>query len=262
MRIIGTLSLSMVYIAFFVLPALSQSKPTFFKFTENTGNNATVVINTSATVTTNGQPLEIGDEIGVFTPDSLCVGAVVWQGESTAITVWGNNEQTGENGDNRGGITDGILPGEEMHFRVWKKGIRTAYLQTEAEMAIVFPAHGNTNYTANDIYRLDELIADIVVNVSTMNNSRESPGSFILLQNYPNPFNPQTTVGYTVAEESVVRISIYNLLGQKIDEIVNNNHRPGKYEIVFRANGIPSGVYLYRLEAGDFTVTKKFILLE
>lgn len=129
-------------------------------------------------------------------------------------------------------------------------------------MTIVFPAHGNIKYTANDIYRLDELIADIVVNVIPGNDGWKFPESFELLQNYPNPFNPRTTIGYIVTEESVVRISIYNLLGQKIGDIVNKNHRPGKYEIVFSADNIPSGVYFYRLEAGDFTETKKFILLE
>jgi hypothetical protein len=262
MRVFCNQSLLIVLFSLFVLPGLSQPKPTFFKFTENTGNNATVVVNTSATITTNGQPLEAGDEIGVFTPDSLCVGAVVWQNESTAITVWGNNEQTGETGDTQGGVTDGILPGEHIHFRIWKRGVRTEYVQTDVNLSIVFPAHGNVNYSANDIYRLDTLQADLIVNVSPRNEARYIPEVFTLFQNYPNPFNPQTTIGYTVPVESAVRISIYSLLGQRIGEIVNSNHVPGKYEVIFNADGIPSGIYLYRLEAGGFTETKKFILLE
>src|SRR3990172_8900881 len=65
-----------------------------FTFTPNTGEEATVAVPTSANPNIGGSPLASGDEIGVFTPAGLCVGAVIWTGSNTVITVWGDNDQT------------------------------------------------------------------------------------------------------------------------------------------------------------------------
>jgi hypothetical protein len=93
------------------------------------------------------------------------------------------------------------------------------------------------------------------------------PSNFNLKQNYPNPFNPITTIEFALPRSGHVRISIYNTLGRQVRVLVNEPLPAGEYRITwngrdFRGNQVASGIYLYRLEAGDFIVTKKMVLLK
>jgi endonuclease/exonuclease/phosphatase family metal-dependent hydrolase len=85
---------------------------------------------------------------------------------------------------------------------------------------------------------------------------------FNLEQNYPNPFNPNTIIKYELKTESYVKLDIYDITGKLISELVNKKQRAGKYEVDFSGDGLPSGVYIYRLNAGKFTEYKKMILLK
>ena len=89
-----------------------------------------------------------------------------------------------------------------------------------------------------------------------------SPADFALNQNYPNPFNPTTTITYFTPKASKVTLTVYNLLGQKVRTLVNKNVTPGNHTVTFKANDLASGVYLYRLEADNFTSIKKMVLLK
>jgi len=89
------------------------------------------------------------------------------------------------------------------------------------------------------------------------------PGSFTLFQNYPNPFNPTTNIQYTLPITSPVRLRVYNLLGQMIEELVNNpSQTAGTHVVGFDASRLTTGVYFYKLEAGSYTDVKKMILLK
>ena len=88
------------------------------------------------------------------------------------------------------------------------------------------------------------------------------PNKFSLSQNYPNPFNPSTTIEFAVPKQSVVKLTIYNLLGEKVSVLVNKELQAGHYKSVFDASSLPSGVYFYRIDAGSFTQTKKLMLLK
>lgn len=83
-----------------------------------------------------------------------------------------------------------------------------------------------------------------------------------LFQNYPNPFNPDTQIRFTVARSEMVTIDIFNMLGQRVENLINKRLEPGVYEIQFRAKNIASGLYFYRLSAGQFTKVQKMILLK
>jgi hypothetical protein len=83
-----------------------------------------------------------------------------------------------------------------------------------------------------------------------------------LEQNYPNPFNPSTKIRYTMAKPSSVILKVFNLTGQEVATLVNETKPAGEYQIEWNANNLPSGVYLYRLEAGEFVDTKKLLLLK
>ena len=89
----------------------------------------------------------------------------------------------------------------------------------------------------------------------------------ILYQNYPNPFNPSTKIKYEIpsnvkSETSNVKLIIYDILGNQMAVLVNNEQKPGIYEIEWNANNDPSGVYYYKLTAGNYSETKAMILIK
>ncbi len=90
----------------------------------------------------------------------------------------------------------------------------------------------------------------------------ELPNVYSLEQNYPNPFNPSTTIKYSIAEDGFVKLAVYNLLGEEVTTIVNSTQKAGKYEVTFNANNLATGVYIYRLETGSFTSSKKLMLMK
>ncbi len=88
------------------------------------------------------------------------------------------------------------------------------------------------------------------------------PSVYSLGQNYPNPFNPVTSIQFSIPEEVSVKLSLYNLLGQRVSEIRNEVMEAGNYEIRFYAGNLAAGMYLYHLEAGVFRDTKKMMLVK
>jgi hypothetical protein len=89
-----------------------------------------------------------------------------------------------------------------------------------------------------------------------------SPMNYEMSQNYPNPFNPSTTIRFSVSESSFINLSVYNSLGEKVEELVNEVKEVGVHSINFKAESLPSGIYFYRLQTPNFTQTKKMILLK
>lgn len=89
----------------------------------------------------------------------------------------------------------------------------------------------------------------------------ESPQKYALDQNYPNPFNPATTIQFSLPQAEFVTLKIYNILGEEVAALVKGRLTAGKYEYDWNASGHPSGIYLYRIQAGNFVDVKKTILL-
>jgi len=88
------------------------------------------------------------------------------------------------------------------------------------------------------------------------------PASFSLSQNYPNPFNPTTTIRFSIPKSSHVKLMVFDILGKEVSTLVNGDIEQGEHSIVFNAQNLPSGVYLYKLTAGDFVQTRKMLLLK
>jgi len=93
------------------------------------------------------------------------------------------------------------------------------------------------------------------INISNLN-------TFLLAQNYPNPFNPVTTIKYQIPKISFVTLKIYDVLGNEITTLVNQEKPSGRYEVEFDALALPSGIYFYKLQAGSFVQTKKMVLMK
>jgi hypothetical protein len=99
--------------------------------------------------------------------------------------------------------------------------------------------------------------------IITAVNDQQSPlpVTFSLQQNYPNPFNPSTTMSYSLSKATKVSLGIFNTLGQAIVVLVNERKDAGLHQIQWNAN-VPSGIYFYRLQAGEYVETKKMVLLK
>ena len=100
------------------------------------------------------------------------------------------------------------------------------------------------------------------LSVSNEEISKATPENFKLNQNYPNPFNPTTTISYDIPKAGIVKLSVYNMLGQKIANLINKQQSAGSYDVQWDATNVSSGLYIYRLEVGSFVSTKKMILVK
>ncbi|HEV8537565.1 MAG TPA: T9SS type A sorting domain-containing protein [Bacteroidota bacterium] len=87
------------------------------------------------------------------------------------------------------------------------------------------------------------------------------PSGFVLEQNYPNPFNPSTVIRYQLSVSSYVTLKVYNLLGQELSTLIAEQLAPGRYSTKWDGTGFPSGVYVYRLQAGAIAETRRFVLM-
>ncbi len=86
--------------------------------------------------------------------------------------------------------------------------------------------------------------------------------NYALDQNYPNPFNPSTKIYYSIKEEGLVTLKVYDVLGKVVTTLVNENKAEGNYEVDFNASELPSGMYIYSLQAGDFLESRKMLLMK
>ena len=135
----------------------------------------------------------------------------------------------------------GLTAGTTYHFQIW------AYSNTGSNIDYVSDPAGPTVSVTMEI---------------TSTEGEDQPSVFALEQNYPNPFNPSTTISYSLADHGKVSLSVHNLLGQKVAQLVNEAKVAGSYNVTWNASGAGSGVYYYRLEAGGQVLTRKMMLVK
>ncbi len=99
-------------------------------------------------------------------------------------------------------------------------------------------------------------------NTTGVDSENQIPIQFSLSQNYPNPFNPSTTIKYQIPNSSFVSIKVYNTLGREVATLINEEKSTGSYQVEFNANGLSSGIYFCRIQAGNFSETKKLTLMK
>ena len=112
------------------------------------------------------------------------------------------------------------------------------------------------HYTSGRIYQLQ----DTTVGINF--NSSEIPTSTQLFQNYPNPFNPTTKINFTINKNSFVRLSVFDLNGKEIQNLLSENLSGGDYYYSFNAQTLASGTYFYQLEANDVVISRRMVLLK
>ncbi len=144
------------------------------------------------------------------------------------------------------------------------KSLEDSYLwtvpQTVTEQAQIRILQDGAGY---DWISGDFTIQEITTSVLAL---EEYPKTFALYSNYPNPFNPATTIEFSLPEAGFVTLVVYDITGQKISELVSGEKMPGVHSVVWNGadntgNKVSSGIYFYRLQAGEFTKTQTMILV-
>lgn len=112
------------------------------------------------------------------------------------------------------------------------------------------------------LVRSDGLISFTDINVSIQNTSTELPDRFQISQNYPNPFNPETKINFQIPKGDFVSLKVFDITGKEVATLVNQTLQAGSYEYSFNASSLTSGVYFYTIQAGQFTETKRMVLVK
>lgn len=131
----------------------------------------------------------------------------------------------------------------------------------EYYLRLVTNVNGNASYTLANIFNENTTLAKKSFNKVNFTGS-EIPTTYDLAQNYPNPFNPGTTIRYQIPQDGIVTLRIYDILGAEVATLVNEEKVAGKYEVNFNASSFASGVYIYKIQSGEFVSSKKMLLIK
>ncbi len=159
-------------------------------------------------------------------------------------------------GENMDSSADHTYTGEEATDYL---GVSVSYagdVNGDGFVEAIVGAYGHNSF-AGKAYLLTDPDAPVSVEIDDIIASK-----FNLLQNYPNPFNPTTTIAYSVPNNNFVSLKVYDILGNEVASLVNEEKSKGNYEVNFDASKLASGIYVYRMQAGNFNQVKKMMLLK
>ena len=215
------------------------AQPTKYIVEGKTGNNATLIVESDL--------LTGGNEIAAFTESGALVGSGVTDANHTAVvTVWGEDELSDEK-------QTGAGIHENLYLKMW-------CFEREKESDVIITSIKNILVASDSINQLlykPDAVYHVLIDIDN-----QIPEEYVLHQNYPNPFNPTTTIEYAIKEDTYVVLEVFNILGQHIETLVQEEQTAGRYKVMFNGSRLPSGTYFYRLHTHEFTNNKRFILLK
>lgn len=150
--------------------------------------------------------------------------------------------------------SDGSYLFENLTAGEFRLYVESTEYENTAENGSVVVDYGSNSVKSKDLY--------LSPSSTTGVGNSTTPTSFALMQNYPNPFNPTTTIRFTIPEKVKVTLDVYNLIGQKVATLVNDELNAGQHEVKFDGSNLSSGIYLYKIQAGDFVSVKKMLLIK
>ena len=203
----------------------------------NTGINHTLLILGSAWETSP----EIGDEIAVYDSERNLVSSVAWRPEQeghSGMAIWGDDETTSEK--------EGMLNGETFSIVLFDK---SEDLITELEV--------NGWEKGNNVFSKDGISV-----ISSISTSTVIEQELELYQNVPNPVMDNTSISFYLPEDGNVRLTVSNTIGQEIMTLASDNYTKGMHTIQMDANTMSTGVYFYKLEAKNKSITKQLTLVK
>ena len=209
--------------------SVSPEQPSYYKHPSATGQNMTIGIPDYAWDT----EIWEGDEIGAFNEEGELVGSTVYDGEWSAIAVWGMDELTLKG--------SGCDIDEMLSFKLYRK-----FDDSEIDLQVSSWISGDGSYAKNDIQIIGRIYGD-----------EHLSDGFRLNQNMPNPFSGQTIVSFYLPHATSLSLVVYDVLGNKVRELATGLFEAGKHEIVFNTEILAKGNYMYRLTADEYTATKQ-----
>ena len=218
--------------------AIDYIRPVHYSFQTHTGDFLPTII---TGIEVDGVIPERGDEVGSFTGDDLCVGGLVWQGaEMHGLAIWHDDLSTPEK--------DGWEIGETIYFRFWDSSSETEY----GLDSLYWGDNSDLSGDAGSAQRVENYSVTGLSFGYVLDNTL--PIEFALHQNYPNPFNSSTLIKYSLAENALVTITIYDILGREVIRLVDDNQPVGHHTLTWTgSNGrntpLPSGLYIYFIQA-------------
>ncbi len=121
-------------------------------------------------------------------------------------------------------------------------------------ICLIAISNADTGFGVSDVGTISSL--------TDIEDENTTPVEYGLDQNYPNPFNPGTEISFSLAKSSFVNLEVYNSLGQKVATLLNKNINSGPHKVKFNASNLSSGIYYYKIQAGEFNSAKKMLLLQ
>lgn len=203
----------------------------------NTGSNHTLLILGSAWETSP----ELGDEIAVYDSERNLVSSVAWRPEQeghSGMAIWGDDETTSEK--------EGMLNGETFSIVLFDK---SEDIITELEV--------NVWEKGDNVFSKDGISV-----ISSISTSTVIEQELELYQNVPNPVMDNTSISFYLPEDSDVRLTVSNTIGQEIMTLASDNYTKGMHTIQMDANTMSTGVYFYKLESNNKSITKQLTLVK
>jgi hypothetical protein len=195
-----------------------------------------------------------GNEIGVFSPNGM---NAMWPAGGGGQMSFASNVkfQLHYNDVQLQGMN---IDESTIEARTWDKNTNSWQVVSGA---VVDPAHNTVTFSQNSISPYVILTGQ--ENTTTLNDEqRLVADGFLLEQNYPNPFNPETHIDFVLEKNARVQLSVYNILGQKVDVLLNRELNAGNHTVQFDGRNLPSGIYFYQLRVGDHTQVRKMELMK
>jgi hypothetical protein len=243
-------------------------------------------VGASVVVNSTGNPLPLPEVRSTAEIDSITDGGVQAEQWEGVLLKYENVTVINENADGNPGPDEGtggnrnygdilvantsniytatrvdLQDGTHIYHNFWKVGQDT--IPIYVKQGYTFESITGVLWFSFGYYKLIPRKNDDFSGLSDVENNVELPEKYSLSQNYPNPFNPSTKINYSLPVEGNVSLKIYDILGREIRTLINNETKTaGQYTINFDARNLPSGIYIYRLQAGDFSQVKKMILLK
>jgi len=203
--------------------------PNIYMYPDKTGENMTLGILESAWEC----DINIGDEIGVFNQHGELVGSCVYEGNTTAIAVWGMDELTNE------GV--GCQTDEPVSIKLY----RNAYKEY-VDLIVIDCLYGDGSYRKDDIQLITKL-----------GEAGMESLQFTLEQNSPNPFSDETIISFSLPHDATITLNIYDVLGNQLAILAHGLYEAGNHKVIFPSGMLAQGNYLYRITTNGFTATKQ-----
>ena len=198
-----------------------------------TGASATILVGREAPMSHSDGAVESGDQIAALAPDGSCAGVVTWDGDGAALTVWVDDPFTE--------AREGLIPGEPVSLAIWDASSGKAYESLGAKI--------KAPYGDPSVFMPDELY--ILEGLTSTSQTSSTLAAFALQPSAPNPAHHRTRVDFSLSTDGPVTLSVFDALGRRVATPVDQDLPAGTHSADLDVSGFASGVYIYRLRAGQ-----------